>query len=136
MGAWGHEIFDNDAACDWQDRLLRSDDLALIEESLSRVAHAPAGETINASDGSQMLAACEALAHLRGRPGLHEASIDALASWAQSHSHLATDSLVPVAQVALERVVSDDSELKQLWAEGNQLSLWLATVEDVSRRIA
>ncbi|MEW4454834.1 DUF4259 domain-containing protein [Bremerella sp. JC817] len=136
MGAWGHEIFDNDAACDWQDRLLRSDDLALIEESLSVVANVPEGETIDASDGSQMLAACEALAHLRGRPGLHEASMDALANWVQSHSHLATDTLVPVAQVALERVVSDDSELKQLWAEGDQLSLWLATVEDVSRRIA
>ncbi|MBA2114679.1 DUF4259 domain-containing protein [Bremerella alba] len=133
MGAWGHEIFDNDAACDWLDRLLLCDDLAWIETTLEQVNQADG--FFYANEASAALAACETLAHLRGRPGLHEASLDELKTWVDRHRHLATDSLVPLAGQTLTRISSDDCELKLLWQQGDQYQLWVATVEDVGRRI-
>jgi len=134
MAAWGHEIFDNDAACDWLDRLLVQDDLAWIEATLEEVNRADSN--ISADQASAALAACEALAHLRRRPGLHEASLDQLKAWADQHQHLATDPLVPLAAQAIERINSDDCELKRLWEQTEQYDQWLATVADVGRRIA
>ncbi len=133
MGAWGHEIFDNDAACDWQDRLLVGDDIAPIQDALQRVIDSAEG--VNVDDASQALAACEALAHLRGRPGLQEAPLDALSAWANQHKEASTEVLVPLAKLALQRIVADDCELKQLWQTTDQFDPWLATVEDVGRRV-
>jgi len=133
MGAWGHEIFDNDTACDWLDRLRAHDDISWIESTLEKVSQASGN--IDADDASAALAACETLAHMRGRPGLHEASLDELQQWVDQHKHLDTDHLVPVAQQALARINSDDCQLKQLWQQAEQYEKWIATVEDVGRRI-
>ena len=134
MGAWGHEIFDNDAACDWLDSLLARDDLSFIEAALVKVNHSD--DYCDADDASAALGACEAVAHLRGRPGLHEASLDQLKQWADQHNHLDTDYLVPLAHEAIDRIKSDDCELKELWEESDQYDDWVSTLEDVGRRIA
>ncbi|PQO31663.1 DUF4259 domain-containing protein [Blastopirellula marina] len=133
MGAWGHEIFDNDSACNWQDQLLAGDNIAPIQTALQRVIDAE--DRVDADSARQALAACEALAHLRGRPGLQEAPLDALSAWANQHKDVPTDPLIPLAKLALPRIASDDCELKQAWCETDQFDLWLATVEDVARRV-
>lgn len=133
MGAWGYEIFDNDAACDWQVQLFASDDLSLIEASLQSVVEA--GDFIDTYEASEALAACETIAHLRGRPGLHEAPFDNLSAWVNGHKHLPVEPLVPLAKQALQRIVSDDCDLKQVWQETDYFDKWLATVEDVASRI-
>ncbi|WDI44851.1 DUF4259 domain-containing protein [Bremerella sp. P1] len=133
MGAWGHEIFDNDAACDWLDSLLVRDDLSWIEIALEQVNQE--GSDFDSDDASAALAACETLAYLRGRPGLHEASLDQLKQWADQHNHLNTDPLVPLATKVLARIHSDACPLNRLWQQAEQYDKWLATVEDVGRRI-
>lgn len=134
MGAWGQEIFDNDAACDWLESLLVRDDLAWIEQSLKQVNQAEGN--IDAATASAALAACETLARLRGRPGLHEAPLDQLKQWTDEHKHLNTNDLVPLATQALARIQSDDCQLRQQWRQTDHYDQWLATVEDVARRIA
>lgn len=133
MGAWGHEIFDNDAACDWLDSLLVRDDLSWIQVTLEQVNQS--SDLCDADQASAALAACETLAHLRGRPGLHEASLDQLKRWVEQHKHLDTDPLVPSATQAIARISSDQCELNQLWQESEQYEKWMATVVDVGRRI-
>lgn len=133
MGAWGHEIFDNDSACDWQEKLVASDDLSPIQEAFQRVLEAD--DYLEVDEASEALAACEVLAHLRGRPGIQEASIDDLAKWANDHKGLPHEQLTPIAQAVLDRIEADDSELKELWEETNDFDKWLATVEDVRRRL-
>ncbi|WP_158262396.1 MULTISPECIES: DUF4259 domain-containing protein [Pirellulaceae] len=133
MGAWGYEIFDNDSACDWQEDLLASDDIVPIQTALLRVTEAE--DFVDLDEASQALAACEALAHLRGRPGLQEAPLDELSAWASQHKELPTGPLVPIAKLALERIKTDECELKQLWQDSDEFDKWLATVEDVSRRV-
>lgn len=133
MGAWGHEIFDNDAACDWLEGLLVRDDLSAIEQALDQINQTE--NDIDATAASAALAACETLAHLRGRPGLHEASLDQLKQWVDQHQHLNTDPLVPSAQQALARIQSVRCQLKQQWLQSDSCEKWAATVEDVARRI-
>lgn len=133
MGAWGHEIFDNDAACDWEVKLLASDDLTPIEEAVHRVLRSES--YVDSDDASQALAACETLAHLRGRPGLQEASLDAIVEWVKNHQSLSHQSLVPDALKAIELIESDECELKELWEDANELEKWLATVRDVRHRL-
>ena len=133
MGAWGHEIFDNDAACDWLDSLVMRDDLSWIEAALAKVNQREG--FLYADEAIAALAACETIAHLRGRPGLHEASLDELKQWTDRHRHLNTDHLVHPASVALARINSDDCELKLQWQQSDQFDKWLATVEDVGHRI-
>ncbi|MHC2069240.1 DUF4259 domain-containing protein [Bremerella sp. T1] len=135
MGAWGYEIFDNDTACDWQDRLLRSKGVCLIEEALQDVVDTSQGK-IDTDVAIRMLAACEALAHLRGRPGLQEASLDCLAAWSQSQQGVETDHLVSLAHQALPRIKSEACQLRRLWEVSGQYDQWLATIDDVARRIA
>ncbi|PQO31397.1 hypothetical protein C5Y96_13745 [Blastopirellula marina] len=133
MGAWGHEIFDNDAACDWLDSLLVRDDLSSIELALDKVNQS--ADSIDTATASAALAACETLARLRGRPGLHEASLDQLKHWTDHHNHLDTDHLVPLAMQTLARIQADDCQLKQQWQQSENFEKWVATVEDVARRI-
>lgn len=133
MGAWGHEIFDNDFACNWQERLLAGDDIAPIRDALQSVIDSE--DRVAEESACRALAACEALAHLRGRPGLQEAPLDALSAWVNQHKDMPTDPLVPLAKQALQRIASDECELKQVWRETDQFDLWLATVEDVARRV-
>ncbi|QDU77963.1 hypothetical protein Pan97_50420 [Bremerella volcania] len=133
MGAWGYEIFDNDTACDWLDSLTVCDDLSWIETTLETSINAE--DHLDVDQASEALAACEAIAHLRGRPGLHEASLDQLNRWVDRHKHLNTDHLVPLATQALARITSDDCQLKQQWQQTDQFEQWVATVEDVGRRI-
>lgn len=133
MGAWGHEIFDNDAACDWQDELLAGDNLRPIEKAFHAVLGSES--VIDADDASQALAACETLAHMRGRPGLQEASLDALVEWVRNHDSLPYQALVPDALKVLKRIESDDCELKELWQKSGEFDKWLSTVRDVRNRL-
>ncbi|RCS40592.1 DUF4259 domain-containing protein [Bremerella cremea] len=133
MGAWGYEIFDNDAACDWQVELFASDDLSPIQAPLQSVVES--GDFIDSYSASEALAACEAIAHLRGRPGLQEAPLDDLSAWVSQHKHLPIAPLVPLAKQALQRIVSDECDLKRAWQETDDFDKWLATVEDVRSRI-
>lgn len=133
MGAWGHEIFDNDAACDWEEKLLAGDDLRPVEEAFRDVLESGSG--VDADDASQALAACETLAHMLGRPGLQEASLDALAEWVRNHKSLPYQILVPNALKVLERIESEDCHLWELWKEADELDKWLATVRDVRQRL-
>ncbi|MBI1248506.1 DUF4259 domain-containing protein [bacterium] len=140
MSVWGHEIFDNDSACDWQEKLLASEGLSMVEGTLGIVAQSTPEDT-KLVECCQALAACEALAHLRGKPGLHETSLDALAQWAQRNRGTDTAGVVPLAKQALQRILSKDCPLNRYWqdspAADKSLAYqqWLATVDDVAARI-
>ena len=65
MGAWSHEAFGNDTACDWADGLEEVDDLSLVEAAIDAVVDAPGGD-LDASEACEALAAAEVVACLRG----------------------------------------------------------------------
>ena len=134
MSVWGHEIFDNDTACYWQDKLLVGEGLSLIEATLVKVAQSDP-QDVQIADCCEALAACEALSHLRGKPGLHETSLDALADWTQGQRGADIAALVPLAKQALLRIMSKDCPLNRQWQDSADYDQWLATVDDVAGRI-
>ena len=56
MGAWSHEPFGNDTACDWSYELLETEDLSAVEAALDEVLEAGGGY-LEADLGSQAVAA-------------------------------------------------------------------------------
>ncbi|MGF1341466.1 DUF4259 domain-containing protein [Streptomyces flavovirens] len=134
MGTWGMGHFDSDTAADFTGSL---DDAppgkreALIEEALTSAARTGAEEYLDAYDGVVAVAAAALLA--AQMPG--GAPVDSV--------YGPDDPLPPLdpklrglAVRALDRVVADESELLELWADVNQDEQWSAGVRSLRASLA
>jgi hypothetical protein len=72
MGAWSHESFGNDDACDFAATITETDDLSAVDEILEAVMQVGSGY-LEAPEASQAIAAAEAVARLQGNWGLRDA---------------------------------------------------------------
>ena len=131
MGAWGAGAFDNDTACDWSNDLVDRDDLSFVQETLYSAEDAEDDE-LDADLASAALAACEVVARLQGRTS-RSSSDDVVDQWVKQHALKPSPGLVKLATNVLDRVVSNGSELAQLW-RGDQA--WTAAVQDLRKRVA
>lgn len=130
MGAWGFKTFENDDAGDWAYELEESDDFSAIEAALSP------GELdyLEAPDGSLILAASEVLIALKGTS--REGIPDAVSRWIAAHRGRDSSHLAVRALPMLQRVLAPSSELRELWAENEDLfPLWKADVEDLIAKL-
>lgn len=130
MGAWGHGTFQNDDALDLLDDLVDGGDERMLREALD-TAISTAAEYLEASDASSALAAAEIVAALRGRPAADLP--DEAVEWAQGRP-AASDDLVDRARQAVAAVLGD-SELRDLWAETEELPMWQGSVEELRERL-
>ncbi len=133
MGAWGELAFDNDAANDWAYGLEHVHDLSLVESALLEV-EAVGGGYLDQDAACNVLAACEVLARLRGRPGYRNAYTEKVDAWVTVHALVPSPALLSRAKAAIARVLADDSELRELWDEGGG-EAWRAAVADLQRRL-
>jgi hypothetical protein len=130
MGAWGTGGFDNDQAMDLAAEICDgSDGLALIEESLS-----PNFTEMDVVVATEIVAAAEILAALRGHPA---ASLpEMVRGWVERNKIATPASLARRADKLLEAVLSEESELAQLWGAGErEESEWRRSVRDLQVRI-
>ncbi len=119
MGAWGHKSFENDAACDWLYDLEKVSDLSLIESTLGRSE----AEYLEAPEGCEILAAAEIVLALQGqaRASLSEEAL----KWITKHKILVPSSLNAKTVAAVERVLAENSELRELWEESEEdFEIW------------
>lgn len=130
MGAWGIKTFENDDAGDWVWELEESDDLSVIEAALD----AAGGEYLESPQGSCILAAAEIILALKGRPrpDLPEEA----AGWVAKHKTLDAGQLVSRALQAVDRVLGDQSELKELWQETDDFAAWSEDVHQIRAALA
>src|SRR5512139_44529 len=86
MGAWGERVFENDMALDWACRLEEADDLSVIEEAID-AALAPFDEEdfLDSDVGCEALAACEAIARLKGNVGARTSGTEMVDKWVAAH---------------------------------------------------
>src|SRR5690606_30203174 len=110
MGAWGVLAFDNDDANDWAYGLDDVADLSLVESAFQAVEEA--GEDLEAPDAANALAACEVLARLRGKPGYTDAYTEKVDQWVADHPLSPSPALLRWADAVIDRILSEDSELK------------------------
>ena len=130
MGAWGPGSFDNDDALDWVGDLTSArDGWAMIRSVLAEAAKAVVPD---ATQSSSALAAAECVAISRGKPP--EKPYSAAATWCAQNRKGPSEELRVLALMAVQRVRSD-SELKDLWDEGEDTD-WDDVVGDLERRLS
>ena len=134
MGAWSHESFGNDDACDWSYELAKADDLSLIESALDAVLVA-GSEYLEAPEASQAIAAAEAVARLQGNFGIKDAYSETVDIWVGKVKLSPTSQLITKTRQALARIISEPSELLELWQESDEADSWLGAVSELRARI-
>jgi len=134
MGAWSHESFGNDDACDWAAQLDEYDDLSLVEATLDAALEAGDDE-LEAPEASEAIAAAEVVARLQGNPGAAEDLPEELGAWVERIQLLPSADLAAKARRALDRVLAGPSELMELWDESGEAEAWQAAVRELKGRI-
>jgi hypothetical protein len=134
MGAWGPLTFDNDTACDWSYDLENTDDLSLVESAFADVESTGPDDFLEQDQACNALAACEVLARLRGHPGYTNAYTAAVDRWVAAHKLPPSSDLLTRATAVIDRILADNSELRDLWSESDPTE-WQDAVQDLRRRL-
>ncbi len=135
MSAWGTGIFDNHAAGEFAVAVAERGGVAALEAALDRVLSA--GDVyLEAPKAEQALAAAEIVARAGDpsavAPAGYTAAIDA---WiAENHPRVPVE-LRDKARRAIARVLTEPSELLEIWTESGQYDAWAHAVAAVSSRL-
>ena len=133
MGAWSHEPFGNDEANDWAYELEETEDLSHVEAALDTVLKTPG--YLEASEASCGVAAVEVIAKLLGRGTQSDAYTEKVDHWAKNIRAKPSATLVEKAKRVLDRVRGEQSELSELWHEGDA-SEWEASLDSLRAAIS
>lgn len=138
MGTWAVDAFGNDYAQDWAQDLHETSNLDAVEDTLN-TALAPSGE-LEAPFAAEALVAIEVLARLQGKGGARSEDSAAVDAWVDARKAKGKPvkpraDLAEKAAQALERILSEQSELRQLWEESEHYADWRAAVEDLRARL-
>lgn len=133
MGAWGVTAFDNDTANDWAYELDEAEDLSMVEAAFDAVEEV-GDEYLDQDLACEALAACEILARLRGNPGYSNAYTERVDTWVAANPGAPSSELVARALAVIARVLGENSELRELWEEGDA-SDWHAAMSDLRARV-
>lgn len=133
MGAWGELAFDNDTANDWAYDLADARDLSLVESALTELEAVGSGY-LDQDVACVALAACQVLARPQGRPGYSNAYTEEVDQWVAKHPMPVPAALVIRGSTAIDRVLGDHSDLRELWEEQDP-ALWLAAAADLRTRL-
>ena len=134
MGAWSADVFGNDDACDWAFGLGDANDLSLIESTLDTVlSHGT--EYVEAPEASEALAAIEVIARLQGNWGERNPYTEPVDEWVEKTKLQPSAALAKKAHQVIERILAENSELKELWQESDEFETWLAFVAELKSRV-
>ena len=134
MGSWGSGIFDNDTASDWAFGLEGTSDTALIDAALNAVLEV-GGEYLEAPVAEEGLAAAETVARMKGQWGVRDAYTEPMDTWVERYNRPPSGDLIRRALAVVDRVVSEPSELLELWTEGDDADAWKASIADLRTRL-
>ncbi len=135
MGAWATDSFSNDDAADWFGDLEAQGDFSTVEAALDAVIDC--GEDyLEAPDGAAGLAAAEVVAAAFGRAGEAAKTHEGLMSWLAGSNVPPSPDVIPKAIAAVDRVVTEPSELMELWQDSDDYEAWQADVADLKARLA
>ena len=131
MGAWGAGPFDNDDAADWAYEVEEAADLEPARQALS--ATLDTDGYLEVPEGACAVAAAALVAatfdgDVRGFP-------TEVVEWIGDHPDAASREDARLAVDALDRVTSEESELRSLWADGRDGPAWGRAVELLRARL-
>lgn len=123
------DTINNGPALDWLDGLLRSRTDKLIRRALEKIL---AGKYLEADDCQEALVAAEVVAAMKGAPA--KELPDDTKEWIAKRKMDASQELIENAKRAVTQILTE-SELKELWEEGEDAEKWKASVNDLLRRL-
>jgi hypothetical protein len=133
MGVWGVDAFSNDDAADWLYGLYDSDDLSVVDETLSRVIGTKS--YLEAPEGCEGIAAAEIVARVQGRPDPNSPGNGELDGWIARLKAKPEAVLAKKAHLAIDRILTEPSELLELWGDSTEYKEWLASLSSVKARV-
>lgn len=134
MGAWGTGIFDNDAAGAFAVAVAKGGGVPALEASLDHVL--AAGDVyLKAREAEEALAAAEIVARSKDPSAAPPGMTAAVDAWIEANHPHVTAALRDKAKRAIARVLTEPSELLELWTEWGQYEAWAHAVRDVSNRL-
>ncbi|MCC7702612.1 DUF4259 domain-containing protein [Janthinobacterium sp. GW460P] len=134
MGTWALDAFGNDYAMDWAQDLQEYKTLELVETTLDNVIDSTEDE-LEAPFAAEALAALDVIARLQGRPGAPDPATAEVDEWVAACKKKVTPPLLDKARLAFERILSDASELRQLWQDSEHFADWQADVAHLRARV-
>jgi hypothetical protein len=134
MGTWAVDAFGNDSAADWAFGLEGTKDLALVEEALDKVVDIGDGY-LEAPDAMDALAAAEVIARLQGNWGERSAYSEPADAWVEKTKLSPAAPLARKAHEAIDRILGEPSELRELWQESDDCAAWEASVLELKSRV-
>jgi hypothetical protein len=130
MGTWGTGLFDGDGPLDWVADFCESDAATFLERSLD-----VSSDYLDATAGEDALAAASLIA--AALDGDTSDLPDDLADWLEENPEPPVATLITHAVEAVDRVVEDNSELRELWQENPQgYSKWREAILTLRSRLA
>jgi hypothetical protein len=137
MGTWATGPFGNDFALDWAEDLHESNDLYFIADTLDNVLSPDNADYLEAPFGAEGLAAVETLLRLEGRGGVRDDDTAGIDEWVDivRAKYKPRSDLVEKAGKVLDLVLSERSELRELWQESEHYDAWRATIADQKARL-
>ncbi|MEM7316095.1 MAG: DUF4259 domain-containing protein [Planctomycetota bacterium] len=134
MGAWAEDTFGNDTACDWVGSFLDSPSLDAVRSAIDAVLNT-GNDYLDSDEACDCLAACEVIARMQGKWGLRNSYSEDLDTWIESNPMTVPVDLKSSADSAIERILGEDSELRELWDEGGRNETWHNSIDDLRMRI-
>ncbi|WP_195985578.1 DUF4259 domain-containing protein [Clostridium sp. D33t1_170424_F3] len=133
MGAWNYAVFDDDTAYDALDDIMASSNIiADMEWYFDAVIHA---EYVDYDEGHYALVSAAVIdSAINGTH--HRCDVDHYFKWTESLTHLDFSSLKQKAIKAIDAVLSNNSELKELWEENEELyPLWRKDKRSIQEKL-
>lgn len=134
MGTWSVDALGNDVACDWAFGLNECSDLSLIEATLAKALDEES-KYLESPDACEALAAVETIARLQGNWGDRDGYSLPIDSWIEKTKLVPGKALAEKAHQVIERIMADDSELKELWQESEEFGAWQASLKSLAARV-
>ena len=136
MGAWGVGIFQDDSSLDWIEDAYASGGPEAVRSALEDAANASAGDYVEYDEGAAARAEAEVVAAAFGAPPELEAGDTMDTLMEHSETVAEDDDLIPLALRSIRRVAAENSELHELWTEGeDKATEWTAAIEGLETRL-
>lgn len=131
MGAWGYHTFEDDTTCDWLSSLYEAEDPRGF--LISSLNPGQDDSPLDYLDCSSILGASETvfslLYHIRDNPPAE------FKEWIQNHQILPVTDLKNDCIQSLRRVLSEDSELSEIWSDSGEdyqgYKIWRSNIDEM-----
>ena len=133
MGAWAEDAFGNDSGCDWAGSFSDSPSMEKVEEVIDLVIDSD--EYLDSDEACDALIACEIVARLKGNWGEKNAYSEAIDKWIESVNIVPSNELISKAENAIVRILSENSELRDLWDGESKNEKWHLEMDSLLSRV-